>query len=93
MIMTLKGTQKCQILINSGSDFNIICQSLMKKWRINSNWEPKGHPFAINEKKLFDYGIHDFKIHTYDCNRQINAYCRSFYAVKISEVDIILDYL
>ena len=64
----------------------------MKKWKINSDWELKGHPFAINEEKLFDYGIHNLKMHAYDHNRQINIYCESFHAAEISEVDIILSY-
>ena len=64
----------------------------MKKWRINPDWELKGHPFAINGEKLFNYGIHDLEMHVYNCDEWINAYCRSFHAAEISEVDVILDY-
>ena len=64
----------------------------MKKWKINFDWELKGHPFAINEEKLFNYGIHNLEMHIYDCDRQINTYCRSFHTAKISGVDIILGY-
>ena len=92
VIMTSKESQECQIFINSDLNFNIIYQSLMKKWRINFNWESKRHPFAINEKKLFDYNIYDFKIYMYDCNEQMNIYCRFFHIVKILKINIILSY-
>ena len=65
----------------------------MKKWRINFNWKLKGHPFIINEEKLFNYNIYDFKMHVYNCDRQMNIYCKSFYITEISEINIILNYL
>ena len=65
----------------------------MKKWKINSDWELKGHLFAINEKKLFNYDTHDLEMHAYNCDRQINIYYRFFHIIEISEVNIILNYL
>ena len=90
--MTPEGGQEYWALINSDSDLNIIHQSLIKKWRINFDWEPKGHPFTINEEKLFDYGIYNLEMHAYNHDRQINIYCRFFHAAEISRVDIILGY-
>ena len=92
MIMTSEGGWKCWALINSDLNFNIICQSLIKKWKINPNWESKRHPFVINEEKLFNYDIYDLEMHMYNCNEWINIYCEFFYAVEISEVNVILNY-
>ena len=64
----------------------------MKEWRINSDWELKGYPFVINGEKLFNYGIYDLKMHAYNCDEQMSAYCRFFHAVKIPEINVILGY-
>ena len=90
--MILGGDWECWALIDSDLNLNIICQSLMKKWRINFDWELKGHPFVINGEKLFDYGIHDFKMHIYDYDEQINTYCESFPAAELPGLDVILGY-
>ena len=92
VIITSEESQKCQIFIDSDSDLNIIHQNLIKKWKINSVKKLQRHPSVINEKKLFDYSIHDFKIHAYDCDRWINVYCRFFHTAEIPGVDIILGY-
>ena len=92
VIMTSEGSQECWILIDSSLDLNIICQNLMKKWRINPVKELQGHPSAINGEKLFDYGIQDLEMHVYDCDGWMNAYCGFFHAAEISGVDIILGY-
>ena len=92
MIMTSEGGWECQIFVDNDLNLNIIHQNLMKEWRINSDWKLKKHPFIINEKKLFNYNIYDFKMHIYDCDEWMNIYCRFFYTAEISEVDVILSY-
>ena len=69
VIMTSEGSQECWVFIDSGLNLNIICQSLAKKWRINPVKELQRHPSAINEEKLFDYDIYDFKMHAYNYDR------------------------
>ena len=64
----------------------------MKKWRINPDWELKGHSFIINGEKLFNYDIHDFEMHAYNHDKQINIYCEFFHIAEISGVDVILGY-
>ena len=92
IIITSEGGQECQTFVNNDSDLNIIHQNLIKKWRINFNWELKGHPFVINGKKLFNYDIHDLKMHVYNHNRWMSAYCKFFHAAEIPGVDVILGY-
>ena len=93
IIIISKGNQEYQILINSNLNFNIIHQSLIKKWRINSVKRLQRYPSIINKEKLFNYDIHNFKMHIYDYNKQMNIYYRFFYTAEILEIDIILNYL
>ena len=90
--MISEESQECWAFIDSSSDLNIIHQSLIKKWRINFVKKLQRHSSVINEKKLFDYNIHNFKMHVYDCDRWMNIYCRFFHTIKISGVNVILGY-
>ena len=92
VIMILKENWKCWILINSDSDLNIICQNLMKKWRINSVKKSQRHPSIINEEKLFNYNIHNLKMHIYNHDKWMNVYYEFFYTAEILEVNVILSY-